>query len=77
VHIQRIWPLISPAVLNKESPASEATLTLIDKSRRVLEVILEGRDSCLVVIKAIRRPGDPAARRSGGPATIDAALKVI
>ena len=61
VHIQRIRPLISPAVLNEELAASEAALTLIDKSRRALEKILDGYDSRLVVIVGPCSVHDPLA----------------
>jgi len=61
VHIQRIRPLISPAVLYEELPASKAAQSLVEDSRRGLEAILDGQDPRLIVIVGPCSVHDPAA----------------
>jgi 3-deoxy-7-phosphoheptulonate synthase len=60
-HIQRIRPLISPAVLFEELPATHAIDALVDDSRRALEAILSGNDRRLVVIVGPCSVHDPVA----------------
>jgi len=50
LHVSRIKPLISPAVLQEEFPAEENHLALVAKSRSQTEQILDGTDPRLMVI---------------------------
>ncbi|MCB1692137.1 MAG: 3-deoxy-7-phosphoheptulonate synthase [Pseudomonadales bacterium] len=50
LHIRRIRPLISPAVLAEELAADENALALVETSRRQVEAILDGRDTRQLVI---------------------------
>jgi 3-deoxy-7-phosphoheptulonate synthase len=60
-HIQRIRPLISPAVLFEELPATPAIDALVDDSRRAVEAILSGNDRRLLVIVGPCSVHDPVA----------------
>ncbi|MFT4820806.1 MAG: 3-deoxy-7-phosphoheptulonate synthase [Candidatus Pseudothioglobus sp.] len=60
-HIQRIRPLISPAVLYEELPATPLIDALVDDSRRGIEAILLGNDQRLLVIVGPCSVHDPAA----------------
>ncbi len=60
-HIQRIRPLISPAVLYEELPATPLIDALVDDSRRGIEAVLSGNDQRLLVIVGPCSVHDPAA----------------
>ena len=60
-HIQRIRPLISPAVLYEELPATPVIDALVDDSRRAVEAILSGNDRRLLVIVGPCSVHDPVA----------------
>jgi len=60
-HIQRIRPLISPAVLNEELPATAAVTDFIDDARRAIEAVLSGTDPRLLVIVGPCSVHDPVA----------------
>ena len=61
LHIRRVRPLITPAVLAEEYPASEANLSLVSKSRAGIESILDGKDSRRLVVVGPCSIHDPAA----------------
>ncbi|HKI75164.1 MAG TPA: 3-deoxy-7-phosphoheptulonate synthase [Pseudomonadales bacterium] len=61
LHIGRVRPLISPAVLSEEFPADDAVFEVVDKARRGVAAILDGEDSRLVVIVGPCSVHDPAA----------------
>ncbi|XOV88194.1 MAG: 3-deoxy-7-phosphoheptulonate synthase [Pseudomonadota bacterium] len=60
-HITRIRPLISPAVLAEELPASDAVTDRVATSRREIEAILDGDDPRQIVIVGPCSVHDPAA----------------
>lgn len=61
VRITQIRPLIPPAVLMAELPASESTTELIYASRQAAEKILRGEDDRLLVVVGPCSIHDPAA----------------
>jgi 3-deoxy-7-phosphoheptulonate synthase len=61
LHIRRVRPLITPAILAEEYPASEANLSLVAKSRAGIEAILDGKDSRLLVVVGPCSIHDPEA----------------
>jgi 3-deoxy-7-phosphoheptulonate synthase len=61
LHIRRVRPLITPAILAEEYPASEANLSLVAKSRAGIEAILDGKDSRRLVVVGPCSIHDPDA----------------
>jgi 3-deoxy-7-phosphoheptulonate synthase len=61
LHIRRIRPLISPAVLMEELPASDSALSLVADARSNIEAVLDGRDARLIAIVGPCSVHDPAA----------------
>jgi 3-deoxy-7-phosphoheptulonate synthase len=60
-HISRVRPLISPAVLAEEFPATPALASVVEQGRRDIEAALDGKDSRLIVIVGPCSVHDPAA----------------
>ncbi|NBQ40818.1 MAG: 3-deoxy-7-phosphoheptulonate synthase, partial [Alphaproteobacteria bacterium] len=48
--IQAIRPLIAPALLQEQLPASEAVLARVEQSRNAICDVLHGRDDRLLVV---------------------------
>ena len=48
--IEAVRPLITPALLMEGLPVSEATLALVERSRRYIADVLGGRDDRLIVV---------------------------
>ena len=63
IHISRVRPLLSPAVLAEEFPASQVVTELVKDSRRAIEQILTGESQRLIVIVGPCSIHDPAAAR--------------
>ncbi len=61
LRIERVRPLVSPAVLQEELPLSEAGAALIDGARREIEAVLFGDDPRLLVIVGPCSIHDPVA----------------
>lgn len=61
LHIRRVRPLITPAILAEEYPASEENLQLVSNSRLSIEAILDGEDKRLLVIVGPCSIHDPDA----------------
>ena len=61
VRIRAIDPLISPAALKKEFPASEASLETVVESRRVIEAIVTGQDHRMLAVVGPCSIHDPDA----------------
>ncbi len=61
LRIQRIRPLISPAVLIDESPLGEADAAFIERSRLAADRILKGDDDRLLVVAGPCSIHDPAS----------------
>ena len=61
LHISRIRPLLSPAVLAEEIPAETQHLEVVLSSRRQIEAILDGDDHRLMVIVGPCSIHDPDA----------------
>ena len=59
--ITRIRPLVSPAVLEEQFPASDDDRRLVERSRSNIEAILDGEDKRLIVIVGPCSIHDPAA----------------
>jgi 3-deoxy-7-phosphoheptulonate synthase len=59
--IERVRPLVSPAVLQEELPLSEAGAEVVDRSRREIEGVLFGGDPRLLVIVGPCSIHDPVA----------------
>lgn len=60
-HISRVRPLISPAVLAEELPATPALASVVEQGRRDIESVLDGNDSRLIAIVGPCSVHDPAA----------------
>ena len=50
VRIRAVRPLIAPALLQDELPVPQATLALVERSRREIADVLHGRDDRLLVV---------------------------
>jgi 3-deoxy-7-phosphoheptulonate synthase len=50
LHILRVRPLVTPAILAEELPASDANIELVSESRKGIQNILEGKDGRQIVI---------------------------
>ncbi len=61
LHIRRVRPLITPAILAEEYPATETNLQLVSNSRGAIEKILDGKDSRRIVIVGPCSIHDPDA----------------
>ncbi len=61
LHITRIRPLLSPAVLAEEIPATTEDLKMVASTRKQLESILDSQDSRLLVIAGPCSIHDPEA----------------
>lgn len=61
LRIRRVRPLITPAILAEEYPASEENLDLVSNSRASIEAILDGTDRRLLVIVGPCSIHDPEA----------------
>ena len=61
LHILRVRPLVTPALLAEELPASESNVELVSNSRRVIQDILDGKDNRQIVIVGPCSIHDPAA----------------
>lgn len=61
LHITRVRPLISPAVLAEELPASEGALELVASARRDIERVLDGEDKRLIAVVGPCSVHDPEA----------------
>lgn len=61
LHIQRIRPLISPAVLCEELPVTAAASVLVAESRKIIESIQDNRDPRIAVIVGPCSVHDPDA----------------
>src|SRR5262249_22827770 len=61
LRIERVRPLVSPAVLQEELPLPDAAAELIQRSRRAIERSLFGDDARLLVIVGPCSIHDPAA----------------
>ncbi|MCB1647638.1 MAG: 3-deoxy-7-phosphoheptulonate synthase, partial [Pseudomonadales bacterium] len=60
-HIQKIHPLISPAVLAEDLPATAGIMARVTESREIIEAILDGHDPRLLVVAGPCSVHDPAA----------------
>jgi 3-deoxy-7-phosphoheptulonate synthase len=61
LHIRRIRPLISPAVLSEEFHADRAAVDLVSETRHAIRAVLDGEDARLIVIVGPCSIHDPAA----------------
>jgi 3-deoxy-7-phosphoheptulonate synthase len=61
LRINRIRPLIAPAILAEDIPLTDAASAVVAGGRRALEAILDGRDTRLAVIVGPCSIHDPAA----------------
>jgi 3-deoxy-7-phosphoheptulonate synthase len=61
LRIERVRPLLSPAVLSEDLPLPDASAAVTDAARRAAEGILFGRDPRLLVIVGPCSIHDPAA----------------
>ncbi len=61
LRINRVRPLIAPAILAEDIPLTDAAADVVADGRRALEAILDGRDSRLAVIVGPCSIHDPAA----------------
>ncbi len=61
VRIRSLDPLVPPAVLKEEFPASEASIRTVVESREVIESVVSGRDSRLVAVVGPCSIHDPDA----------------
>ena len=61
LRINRVRPLIAPAILAEDIPLTDAASTVVANGRRALEAILDGRDPRLAVIVGPCSIHDPAA----------------
>ncbi|MEG2810715.1 MAG: 3-deoxy-7-phosphoheptulonate synthase, partial [Akkermansia sp.] len=61
VRIDNIEPLISPAILIKDYPATPSITELVSKSRKAADNIIEGKDDRLLVIVGPCSIHDPEA----------------
>jgi len=61
LRIERVRPLLSPAVLAEDLPITDASAALTDDARRAIEGILFGDDRRLIVIVGPCSIHDPAA----------------
>src|SRR5262245_19348031 len=61
LRIERVRPLVSPAVLQEELPLPDAAAALTDDARHAIENILFGRDARLLVIVGPCSIHDPVA----------------
>ena len=61
LRINRIRPLIAPAILAEDIPLTDAASAVVAGGRRALEAILDGRDPRLAVIVGPCSIHDPAA----------------
>lgn len=61
IRIENIEPLISPAILIKDYPATPAITELVSKSRKTADDIIEGKDDRLLVVVGPCSIHDPEA----------------
>jgi 3-deoxy-7-phosphoheptulonate synthase len=61
LHILRVRPLVTPAILAEEFPASDSHIELVSKSRKAVEDILDGKDDRQIVIVGPCSIHDPEA----------------
>ncbi len=61
LRINRVRPLIAPAILAEDIPLTDAAAGVVAAGRRALEAILDGRDSRLAVIVGPCSIHDPVA----------------
>jgi 3-deoxy-7-phosphoheptulonate synthase len=61
LHIKRVRPLITPAVLAEQLPATQQNFDLVAQSRRAIEKILDGQDNRQIVIVGPCSIHDPGA----------------
>ncbi|MGB2455313.1 MAG: 3-deoxy-7-phosphoheptulonate synthase, partial [Akkermansiaceae bacterium] len=61
LRIDRIDPLISPAVLSYQLPLSESAAQLVASARKEAEAILKGEDDRLLVVVGPCSIHDPSA----------------
>ncbi len=61
LNILRVRPLVIPAKLTEELPASDENIKLVSESRKVIENILDGRDARQIVIVGPCSIHDPEA----------------
>jgi 3-deoxy-7-phosphoheptulonate synthase len=61
LRINRVRPLIAPAILAEDIPLTDAASTVVANGRRALEAILDGRDARLAVIVGPCSIHDPGA----------------
>ena len=61
LHIKRVRPLITPAVLAEQLPATQQNFDLVAQSRQAIEQILDGQDNRQIVIVGPCSIHDPNA----------------
>ena len=61
LHIKKVRPLITPAVLADQLPVSEENLELVSRSRTAIENVLDGTDARKIAIVGPCSIHDPAA----------------
>ena len=61
LRISRIRPLLAPAILEEDIPLSESHEAAVEKHRRAVEAILDGRDSRWLAIVGPCSIHDPTA----------------
>ena len=61
LRINRVRPLIAPAILAEDIPLTDSASTVVANGRRALEAILDGRDTRLAVIVGPCSIHDPQA----------------
>jgi 3-deoxy-7-phosphoheptulonate synthase len=61
LRINRVRPLVAPAILAEDIPLTDAAADVVASGRRAFEAILDGRDSRLAVIVGPCSIHDPAA----------------
>ncbi len=61
VHVESVHPLISPAILMEELPASEAVEATVDRGREAVQAIIEGKSDRFLVVVGPCSIHDPKA----------------
>ncbi len=61
LRIVRTRPLLTPALLTEEIPATEQAMELVNRSRSIVESILDGKDKRMLTIVGPCSVHDPAA----------------
>ncbi|MBT4076829.1 MAG: 3-deoxy-7-phosphoheptulonate synthase, partial [Gammaproteobacteria bacterium] len=61
LRIVRTRPLLTPALLTEEIPATEKAMELVNRSRSIVESILDGIDKRMLAIVGPCSVHDPAA----------------